>query len=425
MVTFALNRESPVNFELFIVKRSIRSHRGDKSGTNSLVGISYVAIALSMIIMILSVSIITGFKKEIKDKLTGFGGHIQISRVSEGNPYENEPISLDNDLVSELRQLPDVTRVNPYATKTAIVKAGKELQGILLKGVDTDFDWSFFAGNLVSGSLPLMDQPDSARILVSRSLANLLGISVGQKLIVYLVQDPPSSPRPFYVSGIYSTGLDEYDRLYVYCHIGHIRDAARWEPGEISGYEIALADAGRSERAAESVRAICDRYSVESHEFLQVSTLREMAPGFFDFLSLTDTNVWVILFLMLLIAGFNMISGILIIILDRTRLIGVLKALGADSRSINRIFLYQALYITGKGLVYGNLIGILLAWLQYRFRVIPLDPASYFLDAVPILLNPIHLLLLNTGTVVLTLLMMLIPAGILTRISPDKTIKFD
>jgi len=414
-----------VNFEFFIVKRSIRSHRGDKTGKNSLVGISYVAIALSMVIMILSVAILTGFKREIKDKLTGFGGHIQITKVDDGDSYEDDPIEMNPALVSRLKEIPGVAEVFPFASKTAIVQSGKELQGIVLKGVYPDFDWSFFAANLETGSLPLPDRPDSAQVLISRSMASLLQITTGQKLILYFVQDPPRMPRPFYVSGIYSTGLEEYDRLYVYCTIGNIRSAGGWKEDGISGYGINLADPDDMDPVAESVRGVCDLFSAETGLFLQVRTLRETAPGFFDFLSLTDTNVWVILSLMVLIAGFNMISGLLIIILDRARMIGILKALGSDNRSMSRIFLYQGLYITGKGLLIGNVAGIFLAWLQDRFSLIPLDPASYFVDAVPILLNPWHLLLLNAGTLVLTLLMMLVPAGVLARISPDKTIKFD
>ena len=414
-----------MNFEFFIVKKSIRGHRGEKTGKNSLVSISYIAIALSMIIMILSVSILTGFKKEIKDKLTGFGGHLQISKLDSNNSYEEEPITYNEQLVSQLRRVSPVTSVFPFATKTAIVKSGKELQGIVLKGVNADFDWSFFRENLESGSLPLMDRPDTAQILISGSLASLLKIEVGQKLIIYFVQDPPRMPRPFHVSGTYRTGLEEYDRLFVYCQIDHIREISGWKPDEISGYGLNLADPRKMDLAADEVRGICDQVSIETGKFLQVRTIRELAPGFFDFLSLTDTNVWVILALMILIAGFNMISGLLIIILDRTRMIGTLKALGADNRSVTRIFLYQALYIIGIGMILGNLIGLTLAFLQDRFSLIPLDPQSYFVDSVPILLNPAYLILLNAGTLILTMLMMLIPAGILTRISPDKTIKFD
>jgi lipoprotein-releasing system permease protein len=414
-----------VNFEFFIVKKSIRGHRGEKTGKNSLVSISYIAIALSMIIMILSVSILTGFKKEIKDKLIGFGGQLQISKLDSNHSYEDDPISFNEQLVSQLRNVPQVASVYPYATKTAIVKSGKELQGIVLKGVDPDFDWSFFRDNLETGSIPLMNRTDTAQILISRSLASLLRIEVGQKLILYFIQDPPRMPRPFHVSGIYRTGLEEYDRLFVFCQISHIRDISGWQPDEINGYGLNLSDSRKMDAVADEVRRVCDQVSIETGKFLQVKTIQELAPGFFDFLSLTDTNVWVILALMILIAGFNMISGLLIIILNRTRMIGTLKALGADNRSVTRIFLYQALYVIGIGMILGNLIGLSLAFIQDRFALIPLNPESYFVDSVPILLNPAYLILLNAGTLILTMLMMLIPAGILTRISPDKTIKFD
>jgi lipoprotein-releasing system permease protein len=244
------------------------------------------------------------------------------------------------------------------------------------------------------------------------------------KLPTYFVQDPPRM-RPFKVCGIYQTGLEEYDKVFVYCNLAQIRDINNWKSGEISGFEIRLFNTSKMEQVAERIRETVDKNSVNSGNILQIKTLRDIAPGFFDFLSLTDTNVWVILALMILIAGFNMISGLLIIILDRMKMIGTLKALGTNNRSMARIFLMQAGFIIGKGLLIGNLIGLTLAFAQDRFRLIPLNPQSYFVDSVPILLNPLHLILLNAGTLSLTLFMMLIPSTLLTRISPGRTINFD
>jgi lipoprotein-releasing system permease protein len=276
----------------------------------------------------------------------------------------------------------------------------------------------------VEGRLPDTGNQDTLEILISGSLAKLLHLKTGMKLPAYFVQEPPRM-RSFVISGIYRTGLEEYDRLFAWCSIDQVREINNWTPGLVSGYEVLLADPAKMESTASAIREITDDEGINKSNLLQVRTIREIAPGFFDFLSLTDTNVWVILTLMILIAGFNMISGLLIIILDRTRMIGVLKALGTDNRSMVRIFLYQAAFITGKGLIIGNLIGLVLAVIQDRFRIIPLDPASYFVDSVPVLINPLHLILLNAGTLVLTILMLLLPSGVIARISPDKTIKFD
>jgi len=413
-----------VNFELFIVKKIIRSHPGKKSGANTLVNVSVIAIALSMAVMILSVAILTGFKKEIKDKLTGFGSHIQISSLTANNSWEAGPISIDQPFLEQLKRDPDISGIYPFATKPGIVQSGKVLQGIILKGVETGYNWDFFTRNLSAGKIPDLNNPDSLEVLISKSLARLLRVGPGMKLPTYFIQDPPRM-RPFKVCGIYETGLEEYDKIFVYCNLSQIREINGWQSGEISGFEIRLFNTAKMEQVAGRIRESVDKTAVQTGNILQVKTLRDLAPGFFDFLSLTDTNVWVILTLMILIAGFNMISGLLIIILDRTSMIGTLKALGTNNRSMARIFLYQAGYIIGKGLLLGNIIGLTLALIQDRFRLITLDPQSYFVDSVPIYINPVHLLLLNAGTLALTLVMMLIPSTLLTRISPGKTIKFD
>ncbi len=413
-----------MNFELFIVKKIIRSRPGKKSGANALVNVSVIAISLSMAVMILSVAILTGFKKEIKDKLTGFGSHIQISSLSANNSWEAGPISIDQPFLESLKRDPDISGLYPFATKPGIVQSGKELQGIILKGVEPGYNWDFFSGNLSAGRIPDLDNPDSLEVLVSKSLARLLRIGPGMKLPTYFIQDPPRM-RPFKVCGIYETGLEEYDKVFVYCNLSQIREINDWKSGEISGFEVRLFNPAIMEQVAARIRESVDETTIQSGNILQIKTLRDLAPGFFDFLSLTDTNVWVILTLMILIAGFNMISGLLIIILDRTKMIGTLKALGTNNRSMVRIFLYQAGYIIGKGLLLGNLIGLTLAIIQDRFRLLPLNPQSYFVDSVPIHINPVHLLLLNTGTLALTLVMMLIPSALLSRISPGNTIKFD
>ena len=290
--------------------------------------------------------------------------------------------------------------------------------------MEPGYDWGFFTKNPSAGRIPDLNNPDSLEVLISKSLARLLRVGPGMKLSAYFIQDPPRM-RPFKVCGIYETGLEEYDKVFIYCSLSQIRDINAWKPDEISGFEVRLFNPSRIDQVAERTRELVDKAAIQTGNMLQIKTLRDLAPGFFDFLSLTDTNVWVILTLMILIAGFNMISGLLIIILDRTKMIGTLKALGTDNRSMARIFLYQAVYIIGKGLLLGNFIGLTLALIQDRFRLIPLDPQSYFVDSVPIFINPVHLVLLNTGTLALTLIMMLIPSAILTRLSPGKTIKFD
>jgi lipoprotein-releasing system permease protein len=413
-----------VNFELFIVKKIIRKEPGGKSGANALVNVSVIAIALSFSVMLLSVAILSGFKREIKDKLTGFGSHIQISNLTANNSWETEPISNGQPFIPDIRKNRDVSGIYPFATKPGIVQAGKEMQGIILKGVDNDYNWDFFRRNLREGRIPDFSNGDSLGVLISKKLALLLKLRTGDRLTAYFIQDPPRM-RPFRVTGIYETGLEEYDRVFVYCSLGQVREINGWSSDEVSGFEVRLFNPSGMDRTADWIRQTIDSDTRGEESMFQVKTLKDLAPGFFDFLSLTDTNVWIILALMTIIAGFNMISGLLIIILDRTRMIGILKALGTANRSMSGIFLYQAAYIIGKGLLLGNLIGLALAFLQERFHLLKLNPESYFVDSVPVHLNLFTILLLNAATLILTLSMMLIPTTLLSRISPEKTIKFD
>lgn len=386
--------------------------------------ISVVAIGLSLTIMILAVSMLFGFKKEIKRKLSGFSAHVQVTRLDSNNSFESPALSADTSLAGRITSLPEVNTLFPFATKPALLKSGADIQGVILYGVQSDFRWDFFDEYLERGQIPDFSTPESLDLLISSSLANLLRLDTGDRIPAYFIQDPPRM-RPFRIAGIYNTGLEEYDLRYCYCHLSQIQGINGWQTDQVGGYGIMLEDPERMDEVADQLRETVGTANLDREEMLQVSTLRQWAPGFFDFLRLTDMNVWVILILMVLVSGFNMISGLMILILDRTRMIGTLKALGARNRSIRRIFLMHASVIIGKGLLLGNFLGIGLAYLQYRFQLIPLDPTSYFIDTVPIHLSLVHLILLNAGAFLLTLLMLLIPSGIISRLSPEKTIKFD
>lgn len=413
-----------MKFELFIVKRIISRQPDKKRGVRSLINISVGAIGLSLTIMIFAIAILFGFKKEIKRKLSGFSAHIQVTQLNSNNSYESFPVQFDETFKAGLDQTRGIRRTFTYATKPVLLKSGIDIQGGILYGVDASYDWRFFEDYLVDGELPLNADPNSLQILISSTLAQLLHLQSGDRLPAYFIQDPPKM-RPFTISGIYDTGIIEYDKLYVICALDQIRQVNDWASDEIGGYGIILDDPDNMETMAEQVRDLAGDRIMDRTELMRVTTIREIAPGFFDFLRLTDMNVWVMLVLMGLVAGFNMISGLMILILDRTRMIGTLRALGTKTRSLRKIFIYQSAVIIGKGLVLGNLLGIGLTLLQKKFELIPLDPSSYFIDTVPISLSPLHLILLNIGTLIVTVMMLLVPSGIISRLSPDKTIKFD
>lgn len=414
-----------MNFEFFIAKRIISRQPGKKRKKNALVGTAVTAIALGLSVMIIAVAILTGFKKEITDKLVGFSSHIQIVNLDQNSSFETEAINSDQDFLPELNKIPGISLLNPFITKPGIIKSGIEIQGIYLKGLDSTYSWDFFEEYLVEGKLPDYSSGKSQNgIFIGQALASLLKLKTGDKIIAYFVQDP-FKMRPFIIRGIYETGLEENDRLFVFCDLRQLQSINDWAPNEISGYEIYLDDFKNLESISTNINDLVYKNLVDGKQPLKVETIKEISSGFFDFLKLNDTNVWVILGLMVLVAGFNMISGLLIIILERTRMIGTLKSMGAKNRSLRKIFLYQAAFIIGKGLVWGNILGIGICLLQKKLSLIPLDPTSYFVDSVPININLISILLLNAGTLLITILMLLVPSGIISKISPDKTIKFD
>jgi lipoprotein-releasing system permease protein len=414
-----------LNFELFIAKRIISRKAGKKRKGNALIGTSVIAIALGLAVMIISVATLTGFKQEITQKLVGFSSHIQIVNFDQNSSFETEAIKKEQDFLPVLRKIPGIQTFHPFITKPGIIKSGMEIQGIYLKGIDSTYNQGFLEGYLIEGQFPDVANKDPGnQIVIGKTLATLLKLRTGDKITAYFIQEP-FRMRPFIISGLYETGLEEYDKLYAYCDLRQIQSINGWENDEISGYEIFLENYRDLNSIADELRDITYQNIVEGKTALKVETIEEISSGFFDFLKLTDTNVWVILGLMVLVAGFNMISGLLIIILERTRMIGTLKSMGAKNKSLRMVFLYQAAYIIGKGLLWGNVIGISICLLQDKFRLIPLDPSSYFIDAVPININLFHLLLLNVGTLVVTIIMLLVPSGIISRISPDKTIKFE
>jgi len=390
-----------------------------------LIGTAIVAIALGLSVMIISVAVLTGFKQEITDKLVGFSSHIQILNLDQSSSFETQPISRNQDFLPELRKMPGISHFHPFITKPGIIKSGMEMQGIYLKGIDSSYNWSFFEEHLTEGEIPNFSSDKAQNdIIIGQALASLLKLKTGDKIIAYFIQEP-FKMRPFVIKGIYESGLEENDLLYVFSDLRQIQSINNWSDDQISGYEIFIDDYRELGIISDQIQDLVYQNLVMGKQALDIENIEEISSGFFDFLRLTDTNVWVILSLMVLVAGFNMISGLLIIILERTRMIGTLKALGANNRSLRRVFLYQAVYIIGKGLLWGNILGLIICLVQDRFRIIPLDSASYFVDAVPININILQLVLLNLGTLIITLLMLLIPSGIISRISPDKTIKFD
>ncbi|MCD8269364.1 MAG: ABC transporter permease [Parabacteroides sp.] len=414
-----------MNLELFIARRIHFSKEGDRQVTPPAVRIAIVGIALGLAVMILSVAIVIGFKKEVRNKVIGFGSHIQITNFDNNNSFESTPIAVSDSLLQALNAFPGIRHVEGYATKPGILKTDSDFQGIVLKGIDTDFDWTFFQNNLKEGEL-LTINPDktSTDVIISRYLSDLLGLKLGDSFLTYFVQEDVRA-RKFKITGIYETGFMDYDKLFVLADIKQVRRLNGWEKDQVSGLELLVDDYDHLDQVAEDLYFDLVEKQDRLGNTYYTRSIKEMNPMIFNWLDVLDVNVVVILVLIFAVAGFTMISGLLIIILERTNMIGILKALGQSNASIRKIFLYISFFLIGKGMLWGNVIGIVICLIQAHFHIITLDPSTYYLDAVPIDLNIFSLVLLNVGTLVLSMLMMLGPSYLITKIDPAKSIRFE
>jgi len=406
----------------FIAKRIIQGE--GNTNTSRILRFALIGIALSLSIMILSVAIITGFKKAVKEKVSGFGGHMQITNFDSNISFETTPVSINPPFLSTLANLQGIQNIQPYALKGGIMRTQSDMQGVLLKGVDGVYDWSFFKNNLIAGNIPAyQDDVRSLDILISKTISNKLRLTVSDTITVYFIQNPPRV-RKFSIVGIYDTGLKEYDELMVVADIKQVQRLNGWEENQVSGFEIFIKDFDQLSAMTDSVYfSVSNRFGQHDEKFM-VKNIQEIVPQIFDWLRLSDINVWVILGIMSLVAGFNVITALLILILDRTRMIGLLKALGSRDQMIRRIFVIKAMYLLSKGLFWGNLTGISIALIQQYTRIFTLDPEAYYVSYVPIHLDLVHVLLINAGIIFIVFVMILLPSWAVQRISPVKAIRF-
>jgi lipoprotein-releasing system permease protein len=411
--------------EYFISQRIIRSG-GNKTGLSSgITGIAVAAIALGLAVMIVAVAVVTGFKNEIRDKIIGFGSHIQIVNYDSNVSYETKPIDAYPSYLPAISSHKEIVHLQAFSIKAGIVKTNENIEGLVLKGVNRHFDWSFFEQSLISGHVPLYsDTALSNDVLISSYLSKRLSLSTGDEFQMWFVMDSPRF-RKFRIVGIYETSLLEFDKTFAFVDIQHIQRLNNWDDTQISGYELQIKDFDKLEMVSNDLNLITAGNFFEDGTRLKVINIVERYPQIFDWLNLQNLNVVIIIILMLVVAGFNMISGLIIMILERTNMIGILKALGAENFFIRKIFLYQSAYLIVRGLFWGNLLGIALCLIQLKFEVLSLDPSSYYLTTVPVNLSIVHLALINIGTISIILIFLLIPSKIVSSISPAKAIRFN
>ena len=407
-----------MNVEYFIAKRLVSAKEGNNRLSRPIIRIAILAIALSVAVMLISIGVVKGFKKDIADKVIGFGSHIQITAFSDNNSYETKAISKNQDFYPSIENEKGINHIQYFATKAGIIKTKDEIHGVILKGVGSDFNRDFFKDNLVEGEVPIYnDTLTSSRVIISKKIADLLGLETDEKLIMYFAQDPPRV-RKFVVAGIYTTELEEFDNLYVFGDIRHIQNLNNWGIDSVGGFEITIHNFDNLDALTQMV------YEKIDYD-LNAQTIKEINPQIFDWLKLQDINVNVIIILMLIVAGINIITALLILILERTKLIGILKAIGQNNWSVRKVFLYNASYLIGKGLFWGNLLGIGLCLLQKYFHLISLNPSTYYMNTVPIHLAFSDVLLLNFGAMLSCILMLIIPTYLITKITPIKAIRFE
>lgn len=405
-----------MNTEFFIAKK-IHS-KGNGKLSRPIITVAIIGIALGMAVMILSVCIVTGFQSEIRDKVIGFGGHIQINHYDDNsNSYEASPVSRKQNFYPSIESVDGIRHIQVYATKAGIIKTESDIEGVVLKGIGEDYDFDFISDKMVEGTtINVSDTVKTNDVMVSAQTAAKLDLKLNDDLIMYFIQQPPRV-RKFRIAGIYKTGLEDFDKLYVFGDIRHIQKLNDWNQDQVGGFEVYLDE-------FDEIDNYMDVVYEEIGFDLNAKSIKDMYTQIFDWLQLQNINVQIILVLMVLVAGINMISALLILILERTTMIGVLKAIGADNRFIRKIFMINSVFLILRGLFWGNLIGIGLCMMQIQFGIIKLDQASYYVSTVPVNLNFSYIILLNIGTIIACMAMMVIPSMIVTRISPVKAIKF-
>lgn len=417
-----------MNTELFIAKRLFSDKATKKLLSQRIIRIALIGIALGLAVMIISVAVVTGFKNEIRDRVIGFGSNIQIINYDSNSSYETRPVSIDQPFLETVRSIRGVKYVQPFATKPGMIKTDEYHQGIIFKGVTKDYNWDFFAKNLVEGHVPNLN--DSSRVhevILSEYLSNLLNIKLNDRVVVYFINENDAIPRllQLNICGIYRSGFEEFDKIFILGDLKQVQRLNDWKSNQISGFEVAISNFNQIDNIEQEIRNSVVQFRDADADIMRTESITRLYPQIFDWLSVLDMNVWIILLLMVIVASFNMVSGLLVLILERAPMIGVLKAMGSANWSIRKVFIYLSVFLTGRGMLWGNVIGISILLLQRTFHIIKLDPTAYYVDYAPMNFSLLHLALLNIGTITVTSMILIIPSWLISRISPDKIIRFD
>ncbi len=415
-----------MNFPLFIAKRIYFSEGDRHEVSRPAIRIATVGVAIGLAVMIITVSVILGFKHTIRDKVVGFGSHIQVANFISLQTAVPAPIAISDTLLRQLKAIPNVRHVEHYTMTQGILKTDSDFLGVAFKGVGEDYDLSFIRQNMQEGKLPTFSsQKSSNQVVVSRKQADKLHLHVGDKVYAYFIAYDDVRARRFTVSGIYQSNMKQFDDVLCLTDQRTTSKLNDWESDQCSGAEILVKDFDKLEETNAAVAQLVKEHTDRYGETLSSQSIYEANPQIFSWLSLLDINVWIILALMICVAGFTMISGLLIIILERTQMIGLLKALGARNRTVRHTFLWFAVFIIGQGLLAGNIIGLGLVLLQQHYGIVKLDPTTYYVSTAPVEISIPLVVLLNVVTLLLSVFVLLAPSHLVSRIHPAKAIRFE
>ena len=405
--------------EIALAMRLYFSQQGEARHSRPAIRVALAGIIVGVMVMILTICIVVGFKQTVTQKVAGFGAHIQVVSFDNNNTYDLQPIEVSDSLLTKLGSYAHVVTASPFITKPGMLKIDSAFQGMVLKGTDY---WDFFKQNIVEGTIP----SKANEVVLSRAAADKLRLKVGESVYAYFVDEDEVRARRFVISGLYETGFGQFDELFVISQLQDARRLQGWEENTYSGVEILVDDMRYLDETADRIYfATVNKLDENGYQCYYVQTLREQNPAVFAWLDLLDMNVIVIIVLMLLVAGFNIVSGLIILILDGVQLIGTLKALGANNKFVRRIFLTQAALLIGKGMLWGNVLGLGLACIQYFGHLVPLEAATYYVSYVPISFPWGWLIVLNILTIAISMLILLLPSMIITKISPAKVMHFE
>jgi lipoprotein-releasing system permease protein len=414
--------EKNLNLEYFIAKRLITAKDYKSSISSPIIKIAISAIAIGMIMMIVSVATGIGLQQKIRDKVSAFNGHIIISNY-DNNQSEVTlvPISKNQDFYPKFSSVSGVSHIQAIASKAGIIRTETAFEGVVLKGVGTDYHWDYIKEYIIEGNLPDFSKELNQEVLISQLLANRLNLKVGDTFNTFFIKEDQNklpNIRRFKITGIFNSGFQDFDATYIIGDIRHIQRINKWKPDQVGAFEVFASD-------FTNIEAIGEQVYQQTSSTLDTKTIIEKYSYIFEWLKLFDLNIIVILVVMILVATINMVVALLVLILERTQMIGILKALGANNWSVRKIFLYNAFYLIVRGLFWGNLIGISLLMIQQHFGLIQLNPENYYVNQAPVDINLGYILLLNLLTVTVCFLVLLIPSYIITKISPVKAIRFD